>query len=274
MDQKSEVAEYLSRVGGTPDAEIDIGETALALAALDQPGVALGPYREHLAMIAEAPGSRPGDSAADQAEALRWAIHDRFGYEGDALTYDDPDNANLMRVIDRRKGLPVALGILYIHAGRHHGWRVSGLAFPGHFLVAVTAGRDQLVLDPFAGGQRLDVPALRRLTKKIMGENAALRPEHTTSVGSRSVLLRLQNSMKTRALSAHKPQRAVEVLKSMVTIAPEEAVLWNELGAVEAELGQLQGARQAFETVLRLGPAKSLREEVQRQIEALRRRLN
>jgi regulator of sirC expression with transglutaminase-like and TPR domain len=274
MNQESEIANYLSRVGSLPDSEIDIGETALALAAIDLPGVSLARYREHLAMIAEAPGSRPSDTAADQAEALRWAIHDRFGYEGDALTYDDPDNANLMRVIDRRKGLPVALGILYIHAGRHQGWLVNGLAFPGHFLVAVTAGRDRLVLDPFTGGQRLDVPALRQLTKKIMGENATLRAEYTANVGSRNVLLRLQNNMKTRALTARKPQRAVEVLKSMVTIAPDEAALWNELGAVEAELGQLQGARQAFETVLRLDPAKDLREEALRQIEALRRRLN
>ncbi len=274
MERDSEIANYLKRVGRMPDAEIDIAETALALAALDVPGVSLGPYREHLAMLGAAPGSRPAANAVDQAEALRWAIHDRFGYEGDALTYDDPENANLMRVIDRRKGLPVALGILYIHAGRCQGWRVAGLVFPGHFLVSVTVGRDRLVLDPFAGGRRLDAEALRALVKKIMGEGAALRPEYTASAGSRNVLLRLQNNLKSRALTAHKPQRAVEVLKSMVTIAPEEATLWHELGNVEAELGQLQGARQAFEAVVRLAPAAALREDALRQIDVLRRRLN
>ncbi len=40
---------------------------------------------------------------------MRFAEH---RYHGDTLTCHDLQNANPMRVIDRRKGLPVALGIL------------------------------------------------------------------------------------------------------------------------------------------------------------------
>ena len=49
---------------------------------------------------------------AERARALNEIILLKHGYSGDELTYDDLQNANLMRVIDRRKGLPVALGIL------------------------------------------------------------------------------------------------------------------------------------------------------------------
>ncbi len=42
---------------------------------------------------------------------LSRVIAGTFSYQGDRQTYDDLQNANLMRVIDRRKGLPVALAI-------------------------------------------------------------------------------------------------------------------------------------------------------------------
>ncbi len=60
-----------------------------------------------------------------------------YGYRGDAETYDDLANANLIRVIERRKGLPVALGVMWLHAARAAGWAAHGVDFPAHFLVAL-----------------------------------------------------------------------------------------------------------------------------------------
>ncbi len=40
-----------------------------------------------------------------------------------------------MRVIDRRRGLPVALAILYLHAARGQGWAADALRFTGHVVV-------------------------------------------------------------------------------------------------------------------------------------------
>ena len=59
-----------------------------------------------------------------------------MAYDGDRLNYDDPGNADFMSVIDRRRGLPVALGILYLHrAARAAGFQAMGLNTPGHFLL-------------------------------------------------------------------------------------------------------------------------------------------
>ena len=58
------------------------------------------------------------DSLVDQIKSLCDVIYTQHGYHGDLVSYDDTQNANLMGVIDRRKGLPVALGILVVHAAR------------------------------------------------------------------------------------------------------------------------------------------------------------
>ena len=97
-----------------------------------------------------AEAAQGSDDLVAQADALAAVLAEGYGYAGDTLTYEDLQNANLMRVIDRKKGLPVALGILYIHAGRAQGWDIAGLAFPGHFLVRIEGRGERRILDPFA----------------------------------------------------------------------------------------------------------------------------
>ena len=78
---------------------------------------------------------------------------------GNVEDYDNPANANLIQVIERRQGLPVALGILWLHAARAAGWPAHGVDFPAHFLIALEGAGGQLVVDAFDGGTCLDAPA-------------------------------------------------------------------------------------------------------------------
>ncbi len=100
------------------------------------------------------------DPAADRGDAearrrvLAAVLHDRFGFAGDERSYDDPANANLIRVMERRRGLPVALGILWLHAMEAAGWGAHGIDFPGHFLIALEAAHGQLVLECSRGARR------------------------------------------------------------------------------------------------------------------------
>ena len=80
--------------------------------------------------------------------------------------------------MDRRRGLPVALAIIYIHAARGIGWPIEGLNFPGRFLVRLGAPDGRAVLDPFEGGEIRDAVALRELLKFGAGAAAELAPEH------------------------------------------------------------------------------------------------
>src|SRR5579871_1082766 len=104
-------ADYLQRLGQSGDGPYDLANAALMLAALDWPDKKLTPYREHLSELAEAVRAefvfvRDAGGAAD---ALATIIAGRYGYEGDRANYDDPESADLIGVIERRRGLPVAL---------------------------------------------------------------------------------------------------------------------------------------------------------------------
>jgi len=253
--RRAEILNALEAVGRQPDDMIDLAEVALLLAALDYPEADLAPYRRHLAALA----SNLADMAAQEKEtldgrvaALTQVVAEQHGYAGDRRTYDDLQNANLIRVIDRRKGLPVALGILYIHAARAQGWRASGINFPGHFLISVEDDEERVILDPFEGGMQVDLARLQLMLKTALGADAELQPEYYASMTNRGVLLRLQNNIKKRVLDSGDNQRGAAVIEGMLTIAPELPDLWREAAELRAEIGEMRSALQALDRLLLL----------------------
>jgi regulator of sirC expression with transglutaminase-like and TPR domain len=277
-DTREAAEAVLARIGAAGDGEIDLAEGALALAAFDRPQVPLARYREHLQELAEEVAGQVEAGGAGQgrirAAALARSLFERMGYDGDRLTYDDLQNANLMRVIDRRKGLPVALGILMIHAARAQGWAMVGLSFPAHFLVRLDCGAERLILDPFARGGVVDATRLRELLKEVAGEGAELKPSHYEPVPDRAVLLRLQNNIKTRLLRDGKLEAAARVIMRMLSFAPEEAVLWREAGLVEARLGNLKRAIGLIEAWRDKSPGEAQRRQAAVLLQELAQRLH
>src|ERR1700730_8694932 len=267
---------FLRELGASAARILPIAEAALALASFERPRVDFGHYRDHLRLVARDVGKHPdaaGDLAA-RARALNEIILLKYAYSGDALTYDDLQNANLIRVIDRRKGLPVALGIVYIHAARVQGWDIAGLAFPGHFLVRLSDGAERVIIDPFHDGQICGAAELRELLKAATGHESELLPEHYTVAFDRDVLLRLQNNLKARLLQTQNPERAVTVVETMLMLAPDLAELWHEAGMLHRHLGNMRAAGTALEQyVLRAADGTS-RHQAAAILQPLRTQLN
>lgn len=265
--------ETLRSLAAIPDAAFPLAEGALALAAIDRPQVPLDRYRAHLDELAETVESTGADAPA-RAAALAVAIARSHRYQGDALTYDDLQNANMIRVIDRRKGLPVALGILYLEVARRLGWAAAGLSFPGHFLVSVAGEGDRAILDPFHGGRPCDAAELRRLLKAVTGEREELDPAHYAPVSNRSVLLRLHNNVKMRRMRGGDAAGALAALDAMLLFAPDEAPLWHESGLLNAHLGNLRAAADAIAAALARTPEEAGRHHLATLLQELRSRLN
>lgn len=269
----------LRRIGGQADSEIDIAQAGLLLAALDRPQLGLERYYHHLSLLerdvaelAEREGA--ADSLDKRVEVLNSVLVERYGYTGDVETYDALQNANLMRVIDRRRGLPVALGILYLHAARSQGWTIAGLNFPGHFLLRLDLGSRRCIIDPFNGGVTRNAAELRDMLKAMGGSAAELRPDHTEPVGSRDVLLRLQNNIKLRLIQEERPADALEIVETMLMIAPDRAALWREAGVLHSHFDNMRAAIMSFEHYLELAGPEQGRHEIAELLAQLRTQLN
>jgi regulator of sirC expression with transglutaminase-like and TPR domain len=267
-------AAALQMLARRDDDDIDLGEASLLLAVRDRPGVPLDRYHEHLAKLASDVAATYTQGDGDQLEALNQVIAGDLGYTGDSLSYDDLQNINLMRVIDRRKGLPIALGILYLHAGRAQGWALEGLNFPGHFLVRLDEAGARTIFDPFNGGKIIEISDMRALLKATRGGDAELLPEHYAPASNRDILIRLQNNKKVRLLKAKQVAEALAVVEDMLMFAPATAGLWHEAGLLHSHLGNLRAAMVALEQCRELSLSPQDKHRVAQLIGELRNRLN
>lgn len=254
----------------------DLTDGALALAVFDAPSDRVDFYRDHIGKLCSdlATVLEPGATAEAAREALSHVLYGLHGYSGDQETYDDLQNANLIRVIDRRKGLPVALGILMIDLARSAGLAMDGLDFPGHFLLRLDVGGERMIIDPFHTGVALDAAALRGLLKLTSGADAELHPDHYEPTADRDILLRLQNNIKMRLIKAQRVDQAIGIVESMLLLAPDRAVLWREAGMMNAHIGNVKSALSALETYIDREERAAPRQEAEGVIAELRARLN
>jgi regulator of sirC expression with transglutaminase-like and TPR domain len=268
----------LTAIGQLTDAEIDIGSAALQLARVDAPGADWQAAARHLSdlvqrilqrAVALDPEDLPG-----RAAALADLLVGELGYSGDLETYDDPANANLIRVIERRRGLPVALGVIWLHTARAAGWGSHGVDFPAHFLVALEGRKTQVVVDVFNRGQIMSARELRTLLKRVEGEEAELRPGLLQPMSTRRVLLRLQNNIMTRRLEAGDLRGGLRCTEDMLLIAPDQAELWRQAGIMNQRLEQVAAARDCYQQFLELVPQGPVANSVRTQLDILKSMLN
>jgi regulator of sirC expression with transglutaminase-like and TPR domain len=268
----------LEAIGLIPDTEIDIGNAALQLARVDAPDANWQRAQAHLSdlardavTIAKSIGT---NDVSMRAEALAGLITGRYAFAGDSETYDDLANANMIRVVERRKGLPVALGIIWLHAARAAGWGAHGVDFPAHFLIALEGKSVQAIVDVFAGGATLDARDLRVLLKRVEGENAELRPGLLRPMSARRVLLRLQNNIMTRRLQGGDLAGALTCTEDMLRIAPDHAELWRQAAVMNQRLERVSAALRCFDRFLALVPEGDAAARVRGAMDELRTRLN
>lgn len=275
----------LDAVGQLTDDEIDIGQAALQFARIDLPNYDLAPACAELSalareIVAEARAATSRTASA-RAGALA-ALMGRHGYAGDTATYDDPANANLIRVVERRRGLPVALGVLWLHAGRAAGWPVYGLDFPGHFLVAIggetppralrPAVMSRVVVDVFAGGMPLSNADMLALLRRTHGPQAEVHPGMLAPMPARAVLLRLQRNIQGRRSGRSDTAGALACVEDMLRIDPDHVALWQDAASLNTRLGRRVRALECHSRVLELVPDGSVARLTQRAMDELRAR--
>ena len=261
----------LAHLGLIDDEEIELDLAALEIAALDHPGLLLDAYLDMLdsiAVSAEEAG-HPDLSPLSKANILASVIGDDEGFAGDRVDYESPANADMIEVLDRRRGLPVTLSILYVATARKLGWTADALNTPGHVLVRIGTETDGVLIDPFNGGAVVDQRQLAAVLGRVLGEGGAVAPEFVSAMPNRMVLVRLLMNQATRAERSGQSKRALTLYERITTIAPSHAHGWWERARIEVALGRSDDARTSLAAMLEVTREPHLRAHVSAALDAL-----
>ena len=138
-----------------PAARLDA--LALALAAELRPvdtDAALAWLDELAGEVREVAASTGGELAT-----LRFVLAERHGFTGAEEEYDHPDHSMLDLVLERRRGLPIALSVVYVETARRAGIALDGVGLSGHYVVGqFRPGSAPVLLDPFRAGNPIAAP--------------------------------------------------------------------------------------------------------------------
>ena len=243
---RSDAERSLAAAGASADEDFPLFEAALQCALHENPD--RDPDPAH-ALLCEASARLKERLETERPEeAICEALGGDLGLGGDHLNYDDPANADLLSVCERRRGLPVALGVLYMEAARRCRLKVAGVDFPNHFLLRIETDDGPIALDPFAGG-RVVMPSelTRRAFSAGLTPNVADRIELLMApVRDRQVAIRLQNNIFARASQARDFPRAERSALRRALLDPQDHRPWLDVAAAREGQGALNGALEAL----------------------------
>jgi len=172
-------------------------------------------------------------------DALNHFLFNGIGLQGDRQTYDDPLNAVLPQVIARKRGLPIALSILWIDLARRMGLDAVGIALPGHFVTALRLDVGLLHFDPFNAGRALGQEEAERIVRRATQGRVAFDPLMLEPVSHRAILLRLVRNLYHRFLKLENWQDALWTATHQILLAPHEPDPYRDRAFVHLKRGDV-----------------------------------
>jgi regulator of sirC expression with transglutaminase-like and TPR domain len=221
----------------------------------------------------------PGPEAS--VRTLSELLYEEQGFTGNQSYYDDPRNSFLNEVLDRRTGIPITLGVVYLEVARRAGMVMRGINFPGHFLLRFDPPRGPaVVLDPFHGGMVLSEFDCRRLLRHHAGEDAEFDPELLAPADKPQILARMLTNLKrifVRLRSFPQARATADLLLAIDPDAPHEirdrGLLAYHLDDYAAALRDLQRYLQVVSGAEADEESRAETEQIWEHVKTLRRRV-
>ena len=219
-----------------------------------------------------------GRTPAQWAAVLEELLGAQHGFHGAQADYQRLESSLLQCVLERRRGLPILLSVVWTEVARRAGAPVYGVALPGHYVVGFGDPAGEHVLaDPFAGGRLLATDELDVLVSGATGRHTRVSGAQLQPASPLETVLRVLNNI--RAWAVARPERsAVQLwaLELSLLLPHHPARLRHERARRLVERGDFTGGAREMEAYAEVISAMepSAADAVRKEARAARARLN
>lgn len=272
---ESFIHERLSEIVKGSEQELNLAEAALLIARDEYPALDVEAYLRQIDELATGVQQRLPAQAGleDTLVALNQFLFVEQGFSGDMDNYDDPRNSFLNEVLDRKRGIPITLSILYLEVGRRLGLPLKGVSFPGHFLVKFTTREGEVVLDPFSGGCLMSKEDLEQMLEDTFGAaEAAYAPLERLliSANKKEILVRMLRNLKGAYLRRERHDKALTVVNQILLIQPDQPDEVRDRGHIYEHLECFRAALENYQSYLAQRPGAGDAPDVHKRIAELK----
>lgn len=174
--------------------EFDLEEGIWLLALTQYPDINVEAYRALLDNFAGELRERIdfNETHKEILTTINNYIFDELGFSGDEENYYDPQNSYLNRVMDRRRGNPINLSLLYLLLARRLQLPMAGIGLPGHFICRYQSTSDEIYVDAFHHGKFL---TKADCIQYLVNGSHSLQDEFLAPVSTRRMLMRICSNL-------------------------------------------------------------------------------
>lgn len=217
------------------------------------PQLKVSDYLARLDALAD--DARPALQGAESpALALARYLFLERGFRGNAAAYDDPRNSYLNEVLERRLGIPITLSVVFVAVAHRLNLQAYGVSLPGHFVAGVREGLDEVLLDPFYMGRRLDLDDCQRLVQETTGYEGELDPQWLRPAPPRDIVARMLNNLRVVYVQRERWPEALAVMEHLRQVQPDAPEHLRDLGLIHYQRGRLYDAARYLEAYLKEAP--------------------
>jgi regulator of sirC expression with transglutaminase-like and TPR domain len=251
----AEARDAFARLLQTPDAELDLAEAALLIAAEEYADLRPAVYLNQIARMA----SELKQKIRGEVEPRRvvQVANDYFfeeqHFKGNREEYYDPRNSFLNEVLDRRVGIPITLAVLYIAVGERAGLPVRGVGMPGHFLVKYAPTAGEIFIDAF-NGRTLSREECGKMLQEMYGGTVEMRPALLEPSSKRQILARILNNLKSLYMSRNELDKALAASDRIIMADAHLTSEWRDRGMILLQLHRDSDALKDFTRYLGVRP--------------------
>jgi len=236
------LAEFQALASGKEEIRLDRG--SLLIARSEYPDLDHARYLAEFDRLSgkarpRLPGSR---KPLEILEVLNTVLFEEEGYRGNNEDYYDPRNSYVNDVMDRKLGIPITLSVIYLEVARRLGLPLSGVSFPGHFLIRHRSDEREFFLDPFNRGEILvpgDLPVrLSNLfgpqaAEAALQENRNRLPEaFVADATPRDILVRMLTNLREIYLRHRDLNRGRRVVGMLLLLTQDPGQTKNSIAAI------------------------------------------
>ena len=197
-----------------------------------------------------------------------------LGFSGNANNFYAPENSYVNEVLQRRRGIPISIAVIWLELAQALDLQAEGISFPGHFLVKVTLPEGLVVLDPLTG----DSLGLDNLAERLapfrqhLGDSSDMEAPlglYLQPASPRDILTRMLRNLKEIFNSQEDWQRLIKVQDRLLVLHPDALAEKRDRGLALIELGQIKAARDDLLQYVLAQPDASDVPEIQRRLASL-----
>jgi len=235
----------------------DLAAAALYIAQEEYPTLEIDAYLNALDTMAfEVEERLPANPYPLQVlQAINHYLYEDLGFVGNTQCYYDPRNSFLNDVIDRRRGIPISLSLVYMEIARRLAFPMVGINFPGHLLIRPDREDMSFYVDPFCKGELLFAQDCRDRITQVFGHPLDLRPEFFQVLSPRQFLVRMLTNLKQIYLNDNQLEKCLDICEQILLVDPTCYSELRDRGILYYHVGRWSEAQQDLQDYLAQAPA-------------------